>query len=108
MREQVERIIKKEGIPKLYSLDGKPGEEVPIKLKFIDIFGTWEWYAWEADIEDDDIIFFGYVNGFEKEMGYFYLSEFQSVNQGIQRIVIDKDFIPITLAELKDRWNIGW
>lgn len=69
------------------------------QVKFFDPCGSWTWYATEFDGED---LFFGLVDGFEKELGYFSLSELASVKGpygiGIER---DKWFDPTPLSKLK-------
>lgn len=62
-------------IPALYSQDGKPPEDVPIAVKFFSPFSSWSWFATEGESRGDDFIFFGMVHGFERELGYFMLSE---------------------------------
>ena len=37
----------------------------------------WEWIIYEAEIQGDDILFFGRVKGFENEMGYFTLENLE-------------------------------
>ncbi len=54
-------------------------EEVEDKLviaKFFDPTGSWTWYATEYDPETR--LFFGLVDGFEVEWGYFSLDELQN------------------------------
>ena len=65
----------KNRIPKLYEQDGK-GNNAQVYVKFFDPSGGWTWYATEFDGVDT---FFGLVDGFEKELGYFSLSELQSI-----------------------------
>jgi len=67
--------IKKQ-LPALYSQENKGKEAIAI-VKFFSPVGSWTWYATEFDGEDR---FFGLVDGFEKELGYFSLSELESVN----------------------------
>jgi len=51
-----------------------------IIVKFFDPTGSWTWYATEGSkTEDGDWEFFGLVDGHEKELGYFVLSELASV-----------------------------
>ena len=79
-----------------------------VPLKFFDPLGSWTWYAWEAeeqvDIEtgETDWLFFGLVEGFEKELGYFSLGELMSVKApwGGPRIERDLHWKSITVAEL--------
>ena len=59
---------------------------------------SWVWYASEFDGED---LFFGLVDGFEKELGYFRLSELKQV-RGKLGLPVERDryFKPRTLREL--------
>ena len=84
-------------LPALYSQDGKGGDAIAV-VKFFDPTGSWTWYATEFDGEDT---FFGLVDGHEKELGYFSLSELKSVRGrfglGIER---DRYFTPKPLKEI--------
>jgi len=84
-------------IPKLGEQE-ELGNNAVIHVKFFDPTGSWTWFATEFDGEDT---FFGLVHGFEKELGYFSLSELQSVRGrfglGIER---DLHFDKKTLAEV--------
>ncbi len=86
-----------EKLPKLYSQEEKGLEAVAV-VKFFTPDSNWTWYATEFDGED---LFFGLVDGFEKELGYFSLSELQSV-KGALGLPIERDmyFKPKTLKEL--------
>ncbi len=86
-----------EKLPKLYSQEEKGLEAVAI-VKFFTPDSNWTWYATEFDGED---LFFGLVEGFEKEIGHFRLSELQSV-KGALGLPIERDmfFKPKTLNEL--------
>jgi hypothetical protein len=90
-------------LPKLYSQDGKPHSEVKIIVKFFDPCGSWSWYASEGDVQEDgDIMFFGLVDGFEKELGNFSLNELMSV-RGPMGLRIERDLhygFDHTLAEV--------
>jgi len=84
-------------LPKIYTNENKKPEDVQIIVKFFHPLSGWAWYATEFDGED---VFFGYVRGFENELGYFTLSELQSVRVrglGIER---DMHFGSHTLAEV--------
>ena len=84
-------------LPKLYEQDGK-GLDAIAFVKFFTPDSNWTWYATEFDGTD---LFFGLVDGFEKEFGYFSLSELQSV-KGPLGLKIERDlyFKPTTLEEL--------
>lgn len=88
-------IIKK--LPRLYEQEDK-GLKAVAYVKFFTPWSNWTWYATEFDGED---IFFGLVDGFEKEIGYFYLSELKSIC-GPYGLKIERDlyFKPMTIREL--------
>jgi len=66
--------------------------------KFFTPDSNWTWYATEFDDIDT---FFGLVDGFEKELGYFLLSELESI-RGPFGLKVERDlyFNPIRLKEL--------
>ena len=86
-----------EKLPKLYSQEEKGLDAVAV-VKFFTPDSNWTWYATEFDGDD---LFFGLVDGFEKELGYFRLSELQSV-KGALGLPIERDmyFKPKTIKEL--------
>ena len=61
------------GLPALYSQEGNP--DPVVHVKFFTPDSTWTWYVTEGSAEGDDFLFFGYAIGFEREWGYFHLSE---------------------------------
>jgi hypothetical protein len=66
-------------------------EDPKIIVKFFCPWNQWTWYATEAELQEDgDWLFFGYVVGLEKELGYFVLSELQSV-KGPFGLKIERD-----------------
>ena len=84
-------------LPPLYTTES---DMDPIaQVKFFDPCGSWSWYATEFDGED---LFFGLVDGSDRELGYFRLSELASVKGpfgiGIER---DTSFDPTPLSKLK-------
>lgn len=97
MKLLTQEIRKK--LPPLYANDGKPAEEVFPVVKFFTPDGSWTWYATEFDGDDT---FFGLVDGHEKELGYFSLSELQKA-RGPMGLPIERDlyWTPKSLAELK-------
>ena len=82
----------------------KKAKDVKVVCKFFDPTGSWTWYATEGREEGNDFIFFGFVRGFENELGYFTLSELTSVELpfglGIER---DLHFGKHTLAEVMEK-----
>lgn len=86
----------------LYEQDGK-GDEAKVTIKLMSLFSDWEWYVTEARIEDNDITFFGLVKGFETELGYFTLNEFDNVNRNTQAIIIlETGFKPRSLGHVRE------
>lgn len=65
----------RQSLPPLYGQE-KPEDPV-VYVKFFTPDSNWTWYVTEGSEEDGDFCFFGYVIGFEKEWGYFLLSELQ-------------------------------
>lgn len=70
-----------------------------VRVKFFYPDFSWTWYAIEFDGDD---LFFGLVDGFEKELGYFRLSELLQ-NRGKFGMEIERDyyFTPCRLSTLK-------
>ncbi len=61
------------------STDGTPEAEKEIMAKVYSPTMNWTWTIYEAEqVEMDDLLFFGRVDGFESELGYFTLSELQT------------------------------
>ncbi len=90
-------------LPALYSQEH---EEDPLVLcKFFTPDSHWTWYALEFDGED---LFFGWVVGLEKELGYFRLSELLQVH-GPFGLSIERDlhFSPTRLSEVKKFHELG-
>jgi hypothetical protein len=84
-------------LPPLYSQEH---EEDPLVIcKFFTPDSNWTWYVLEFDRED---VFFGWVVGFEHELGYFRLSELVSV-RGPLGLSIERDlhFRPTKLSVVK-------
>jgi|TARA_R100001530_G_scaffold53284_1_gene39344 hypothetical protein len=85
-------------IPGLYSTDG--AETHTAVCKFFDPSSSWTWYVVEGTEQDDgNWVFFGLVEGFEREWGYFSLDELQGVT-GSLGLGIERDlyFEPEAIA----------
>ncbi len=87
----------------------KNGEKVYVSLDKIAVYHTAEgkdWYATfdDATIKVADVIFFGLVNGFDCELGYFSLKELESV-RGPFGLAVERDlyFKPTSLSELQQK-----
>ena len=86
-------------LPALYSQEETP--DPLIQVKFFTPWSNWTWYAIEFDGDDT---FFGLVKGFEEELGYFSLSELESIS-GPTGLKIERDlyFSPTLLSEIFPR-----
>ena len=90
----------REQLPPLYAQEH---EADPLVIcKFFTPDGQWTWYVLEFDGED---MFFGWVVGFEEELGYFRLSELRQA-RGPWGLLIERDlhFQPTRLSLVK-RWH---
>lgn len=76
----------RKALPQLRSTEAL-GMDAPIIAKFFTPTSNWTWYATEFDGED---LFFGLVDGFEKEIGYFSLSELETLH-GPYGVGIERD-----------------
>ena len=111
----------RERLPKLYTNE-EIGLDALAQVKFFTPSSNWTWYASEAsaamkdgtykaltevdanDPDVADVIFFGVVDGFELELGYFSLSELEGVGGGLQLSVErDRHFTPTTLRQLQNK-----
>ena len=60
---------------------GQEGNKDPtVHAVFYFPLGGWIWFATEGRPVEGDFLFFGYVIGLERELGYFCLSELESVD----------------------------
>lgn len=84
-------------LPPLGSQEGKGGKAIA-HLKLFTPSAQWSWFATEFDGRD---LFFGLVDGMEKELGYFSLKELESV-RGPFGLPIERDihWQPKTLEEI--------
>jgi len=80
----------------------------------------WTWYAiegspvdangyYDTDKPKVDFLFFGLVSGLEVELGYFSLSELQSI-RGKFGLAVERDlyFEPTRLSEVKTLCGVTW
>ena len=86
-------------LPPLYSQEAL-GLTALARVKFFTPDSNWSWYASEFDGQDT---FFGLVDGFELELGYFLLSELKQVH-GNLGLPIERDlyFKPTPLQIIYD------
>ena len=74
------------------------GGDATIIAKFFTPDTNWTWFATEFDGEDT---FFGLVDGHDKELGYFSLSELQDV-RGPMGLPIERDLYFAASKTLRD------
>lgn len=75
-------------LPALYSQENE--SDPVVHAKFFTPDSNWTWWVTEGEPEGDDFRFFGYVQGFENEWGYFLLSELESA-KGPLGLPIERD-----------------
>lgn len=94
-------LLTDEDLKKIPSLYATENETDPVvHVKFFTPDGSWSWYVLEYD--SDEKLCFGYVDGFEGELGYFSLEELASVRGGLGlSIERDSSFSAMLLSEVK-------
>ena len=98
MKLMTEDIIKK--LPGLYETEELSEEETMVWVKYFTPDGQWSWYGIEYNPETR--VFFGLVKGFVAELGYFSLTELESV-RGPMGLGVERDvhFEPVSLARVR-------
>ncbi len=88
-------------LPCLYETENMPScKEMMAQVKFFSPDSNWTWYGIEFDGED---IFFGYVEGLEKEFGYFSLKELEEIRGPLGlRIERDLYFKPTAIRKIRE------
>ncbi len=102
--KQIIAVIKKRGVPPLYSQENNTDPIVYIEFILYTIPGGW--YVTECEIEEDerDILFFGYVKGDENEWRRFRLSELKAAR--CCAIIPNIDFAPMPFSQLKKKYDL--
>lgn len=77
MKLLTKSIIK--NIPAIYATENVAFEEKKIVCKFFNPCAAGTWYVLEGEPEGNDFRFFGLVDLYERELGYFCLSELESI-----------------------------
>ena len=81
----------------LKNLDDVPTDELMVVCKYHSYLNGWNWYVIAGEKQaDGDYLLFGYVEGFEKELGFFTLSEIKSIGG------CKVDFTPCKLSDVID------
>ena len=88
-----------QSIPNLYETENQKDPIVYVKL-FLPS-SNWTWYIIEINKEDNNTCY-GFVDGLEKELGYFTLSELENLKGmfGI-KVELDISFKPTKLSKIK-------
>ena len=71
--EELRRVL-----PKLRAQEG--ADDPVVHAIFFFPLSDWKWFVTEGEPNGDDVTFFGYVEGFEAELGHFTLSELEGVD----------------------------
>ena len=87
-------------LPPLYNSEKHPEKESVAIAKFFSPYSQWTWYVVEFDGEDT---FWGLVDGFEMEYGYFSYSELEvvTVYGGVPAIERDCHWSPRPVKEIE-------
>ncbi|MCT7405239.1 DUF2958 domain-containing protein [Aliarcobacter cryaerophilus] len=93
-------IIK--NLPPLYSTEHI--KDPLVMCKFFTPDSSWSWYVIEFD--EVNQIFYGYICGFENELGYFSLEEIESI-KGPLGLDVERDisFTPKKLSVVKKEFQ---
>jgi len=93
-------------LPAIYAQTEHP--DPLVYAKFFTPDASWTWYVTEGQQEEDNFIFFGYVNGHCLELGYFSLAELERVRGPLQ-LPIERDlhFAPAPWSEVKQREGLA-
>jgi hypothetical protein len=97
-----DQLLPPDLLARLPKLGGTSSQEDPsAQVKFFYPDFSWTWYGIEFDGED---IFYGLVDGFEKEFGTFRLSELME-NRGKLGLEVERDlyFEPTPVSRLLAR-----
>lgn len=88
-----------EKLPELYAQEGK-GEDAIVYAHWFSPYAGWDWYA--TEYRPEERLCFGLVVGFEFELGYWTIDEFEAVNEGKPFPLIERDlhWEPCTLRSL--------
>ncbi len=102
-KELVMKLLTKanlKDLPAIGSTEGK-GWDALATVKFFTPDSNWTWYAVEYDA--DEKLFYGLVDGFDMELGYFSLTELEN-SRGPLGLPIERDlhFDPAPLSEIKN------
>lgn len=90
-------------LPPLRSTEETPLEDKTVVCKFFTPDSSWTWYVIEGAEDGDDFCFWGFVQGFDGEFGYFSLNDLMSC-RGPFGLPIERDlhFKNVPVKDVKD------
>lgn len=94
-------ILSHEAVKNLSALYSQEDVDDPIvSCRFYHLFSDWFWYP--VEFRQEEGLFFGFVRGFERELGYFSVAEFQETEErtGVS-FIVDPAFTPMKFSEVK-------
>ncbi|MGB7070631.1 MAG: hypothetical protein WBD22_14155 [Pyrinomonadaceae bacterium] len=91
-------------LPKIGDQEGNKNPTVYIVFQFP--LSGWTWFVTEGEVSEDDVCFFGYVVGLEREWGYFCLSELESVDINGVKVCRDEDHAPRPVSESLQQYGL--
>lgn len=99
------KLLPKDVAAKLPPLGATENEDDPlVVVKFFSPYTGWTWYATEGGISETtgEYVFFGFVRGFEGELGYFALSELEEATAfgGVPAVERDLYWKPAKLGDV--------
>ncbi len=77
-------------LPKLYSQEHEKNPKIIVK--FFHPLSSYTWYVTEGERQEDregDMLFFGLVDGHEKELGYFTLKQLEEIS--VRGLGVERD-----------------
>ena len=81
-----------QSLPKLGATENLPNEQKQVVVKYFTPDSSWTWYVAEGEKDaSGDFRFFGYVEGFENEWGYFTLGELACA-RGPLGLKVERDY----------------
>lgn len=91
-------------LPPLYATEQQPIASHILWVRWFLPGTTWTWYAAEAqENEEGDVLLFGLVCGFEREWGYYLLSDLTSLRGPLGlHVERDLDFQPCRFADVAE------
>lgn len=81
------KLVNKDGAlyVRMFGAENKVLADVKV-LKGFESFNGWYWFVTEERVEGREIIYFGFVQGFEEEWGYFSQIELDELGPKVWRI----------------------